>query len=244
MGKNIIQQKRGKGSLTYKAPSHRYIADVKYRKYDEKEKNNVVYGRVIDIMHCPGHSAPLAKVAYENGEIGYIIAPENMRVNDMIASGINAPLQNGNVLPLNNIPEGTNIYNIESFPGDGGKFCRTSGTFAKVVTKLRNKVSVIFPSKKQKFFDPNCRATIGVVAGGGRVEKPFIKAGNRYHAMKARNKLYPITSAVAMNAVAHPFGSGRGRHPGKSLTPPRDSPPGRNVGAIRARRTGRRVSGA
>ena len=79
---------------------------------------------------------------------------------------------------------------------------------------------------------------VGVVAGGGRPDKPFVKAGKRWHAMKARNKLYPITSAVAMNATDHPFGSGRGRHKGKPSVPPRHAPPGRNVGLIRARRTG------
>ena len=96
------------------------------------------------------------------------------------------------------------------------------------------------PSKQQKTFLPNCRATIGVLAGSGRVDKPFVKAGKKFHAMKAKNKLYPKTSGVAMNAVDHPFGSGRGRHIGKPKTPPRNAPAGRNVGLIRAKRTGRK----
>jgi len=83
-------------------------------------------------------------------------------------------------------------------------------------------------------------ATIGIVAGGGRTDKPFVKAGNRWHAMRARGKLYPITSAVAKNAVDHPFGSGRGRHMGKPSVPPRFAPPGRKVGQIHAKRTGRK----
>ena len=96
------------------------------------------------------------------------------------------------------------------------------------------------PSKKQKQFHPNCRATVGVIAGSGKGEKPILKAGKRHHMMKARNKLYPQTSGVAMNAVDHPFGSGRGRHKGKPTIAPRFAPPGRKVGMIRARRTGRK----
>ena len=95
------------------------------------------------------------------------------------------------------------------------------------------------PSRKEVDFNSSCRATVGIVSGGGRLEKPFIKAGNRWHAMRARGRLYPITSAVAMNAVEHPFGSGRGRHMGKPSVAPRHAPPGRKVGQVRARRTGR-----
>ena len=81
---------------------------------------------------------------------------------------------------------------------------------------------------------------VGVLAGGGRTEKPFLKAGTKMHAMRAKNKLYPKTSGVAMNAVDHPFGSGRGRHPGKPKTPPRYAHAARNVGLIRAKRTGKK----
>ncbi|MAG50156.1 50S ribosomal protein L2 [archaeon] len=239
MGKRLITQRRGRGTSTYRAPSHRYISQIKHRKYDQKEKN-VNYGRIIDLVHCPGHSAPLARVRYEDGEQVYMAAPEKVAVNDIIASGIEAPVQDGNTLPLNKIPEGMSIYNIEKNPGDGGKFCRSSGAFAKIVTKFSNKIVIKFPSKEQKSFNPECRATIGIVAGSGRTEKPFVKAGNRFYAMKARNKLYPRTSGVSMNSVDHPFGSGRGSHMGKPATPPRNASPGRNIGLIRASRTGRR----
>ncbi len=239
MGKRLITQRRGKGTSTYKSPSHRYVSQVKHRKYDQKEKS-VVYGRIVDLVHCPGHSAPLAKIKYEDGEQLFIVAPEKISVNDIVASGFEAPVQEGNTLPLNKIPEGTSVYNLEKNPGDGGKFCRSSGTFARVLTKFANKIIVKMPSKEQKTFKPECRATIGVVAGSGRVEKPFIKAGRRFYAMKSRNKLYPRTSGVSMNAVDHPFGSGRGSHMGKPATPPRYASPGRNVGLIKAKRTGRR----
>lgn len=239
MGKRLITQRRGRGTHTYKAPSHRYKGKVRHRKYDETEKTGVIYGKIVDLIHCPGHTAPLAKVTFENKDKILISAPEGVRVNDIVASGSSAPVQKGNTLPLKNIPEGTVIYNIERRPGDGGKFVKSSGGGAKVVTKVGDKVTVMFPSKKSKVLESECRATIGVVAGGGRREKPFLKAGKKMHAMRAKNKLYPKTSGVAMNAVDHPFGSGRGRNVGKPKTAPRWAPPGRNVGLIRARKTGR-----
>ena len=239
MGKQLITQRRGRGTNTYTAPSFRYKGEIKNRKYDEVERNGVIYGKIVDLMHCPGHNAPLAQVQFDNNEKILIAAPEKVRVNDIVASGNSSPVQNGNTLPLKNIPEGTLIYNIESSPGDGGKFVRSSGASARVVTKLGDKITIMFPSKKTKTLSGECRATVGVIAGGGRKDKPFLKAGKKMHAMRARNKLYPRTSGVAMNAVDHPFGSGRGRHAGKPKTAPRYAPPGRNVGLIHARKTGR-----
>lgn len=240
MGKQLITQRRGRGTSTYRAPSHRYSGKISYRNYDESEKNSVVYGTIQDLINCPGHFAPLAKVKYDTKEEVLISAPLNVKVGDVVASGASAPVQTGNVLPLKNIPEGTAIYNLECKPGDGGKLVRTAGVFARVVTNNGNEVVVKLPSRKQKTFLGECRATVGVIAGDGRTEKPFLKAGKRMHAMRARNKLYPQTSGVAMNAVDHPFGSGRGRHVGKPKTAPRWAPAGRNVGLIRSRRTGRK----
>lgn len=240
MGKNLITQRRGRGTPTYRAPSHRYYGKISYRSYDEAERNAVTYGKIVDLLACPGHMAPLAQIKYESKEEVLLSAPLKLKVGDIVASGASAPVQIGNVLPLKNIPEGTEIYNLECHPGDGGKLVRTAGVFARVVGKMGEGVLVRLPSKKQKLFVGDCRATIGVIAGDGRMEKPFLKAGKRMHAMRARNKLYPQTSGVAMNAVDHPFGSGRGRHAGKPKTAPRWAPAGRNVGLIKARRTGRR----
>jgi len=240
MGKRIITQRRGKGSFTYKCFSHRYKGEIKHRIYDEIEKTSMISGKIVDFLHCPGHSAPLAKIKYENGDEILTSAPLGLRVNDIVISGAKAPVKIGNTLPLRSIPEGTDVYNIESNPGDGGKFVKTSGVFATIIAQMGDKTIVRLPSKKQREFPADCRATIGVICGGGRLEKPFLKAGKRHWAMRARSKLYPRTSGVAMNAVDHPFGSGRGRHVGKPKTPPVGAPPGRNVGAIRARRTGRK----
>lgn len=235
MGKNLIQQKRGKGSPTYRAPSFRYKGRAKHMSYSKEE----TAGTVIDILHCPGHSAPLAKVKYDNHKEALIQAPEDIKVGDMVSNGENADIKPGNVLPLKNIPEGTAINNIESNQGDGGKFARASGASAKIITKMKDKIVVLLPSNKRKIFGPECRAMIGVVAGGGRLEKPLLKAGTMYYKMKARNKLYPIVSGTSMNAVCHPFG-GKGSHTkGRPTQAPRNAPPGRKVGKIAPKRTGR-----
>ncbi len=237
MGKRIIAQRRGAGTRRFVAPSHRYFAKIKHKVNITKD---IYYGKVVDLLHSVSHSAPLALVEYDDGEKCYIAAPEGISVGDMIAFGKGAGIKTGNTLPLSNIPEGSLIYNIEGREGDGGKYIRASGTFGKVVSKTGDKVVVLMPSKVEKIFNDSCKATIGAVAGGGRLEKPFIKAGKRWHAMRARGRLYPITSPVSMNAMEHPFGSGRGSHMGKSSVPPRFAPPGRKVGQIKARRTGRR----
>ncbi len=240
MGKRIITQRRGRGTTTYRAHSFRWSYEVRHRVHDDHEKTGVLGGVVADIVNSKGHSAPLALIKSDDGQRYIIFAPLGIRVNDKIFSGHKAQSKPGNTLPLEMIPEGTQIYNIETKPYDGGSLVRSAGSSAKVVASSEKGIQVVLPSKKKKIFNPKCRATIGVIAGSGRKDKPFVKAGKRYHLMKAKGKLYPRTSAVKMNSVDHPFGSGRGKNVGKPKTPPRFAPPGRNVGLIRAKRTGKR----
>ncbi|MFT4303267.1 MAG: 50S ribosomal protein L2 [Candidatus Woesearchaeota archaeon] len=233
MGKNIISQARGKGSPTYKSPSFRFVGKPLH------PKDNMT-GKVSNLVHCAGHTAPLAHVVFEDLSDGLILASEGLAIGETISISKNAELKAGNILPLQNIPEGTLIHNIEQMPGDGGKFVRASGTFAKVIGKKDNDVSVMLPSKKIKVFNANCRASIGLVSGGGRTEKPFLKAGNKMHKMRARNKLYPRSSAASMNAVDHPFGNKHSSRKSKARPISRNAPPGRKVGMVAARRTGRK----
>jgi large subunit ribosomal protein L2 len=237
MGKNLIQQARGTGSPTYRAPSFRYKGEAKHHPYTKE----TVQGTIIDILHCQGHSAPLAKVQYDDGESVLLLAPEGIKVGDTVTSGAEAEAKAGNTLPLAQIPEGTLIYNIEGVPGDGGKFVRASGTFAKIVTKLKDGIVIQLPSKKSKQFNANCRASIGVVAGGGRLEKPFLKAGQAYFKHWAKNKKYPHIGGSSQNAVDHPFGNKRSLRKSKARPTSRNAPPGRKVGMIAARRTGRKT---
>jgi len=240
MGKTLISQRRGKGTGVFKARSHRYVGRLCFRKYDESEKSGVINGTLINLVHCPGHSAPLAEIKYNNKEKILVSAPLGVELGSFVSSGAKADIKVGNVLPLNMIPDGAAVCLIESAPGSGPIFCNASGASAKIISKNDNKIIVELQSKKQRTFNGNCRAMIGVIAGGGRLDKPIVKAGNRALAMRARNKYYPQSKGVAMNAVAHPFGSGRGRRIGKSKTPSRFDPPGRRVGLIGARRTGRK----
>jgi len=232
MGKRLIQQARGKGGPTYRAPSFRYKGKARYN-------NKELSAKIVDIVKSQGHSAPLVKLKYSYGTEGFMIAPEHVRVGEEIEIKKDGKVKNGNTLSLKNIPLGASIYNIENVPGDGGKFVRSSGNFAKVVGQTKNKIIIELPSKKQKEFHPECRASIGIVAGSGRKEKPFLKAGKKYFAMKAKNKLWPKSGGTSMNSVDHPFGGTTSSHKGRPTIAPKNAPPGRKVGKIRPRRTGR-----
>jgi len=235
MGKRIITQRRGRGTSVYRAPSHRYKYSLTYPKTDEKLK-----GIIIKLIRDQARNCPLAIIKFDNNEQANIPAPLSVREGSTVYYNDENNLTPGSMLELSKIPEGTEIYNIENNPKAKSSFCRSAGNTAKVLMKTDEYILVQLPSKKKKKFNPKCRATIGIISGSGFRDKPILKAGKKFHMMKAKNKLWPKTSGVAMNAVDHPFGSGRGRHVGKPKTPKRNSPPGRNIGLIRARRTGRR----
>ncbi|MAE13735.1 50S ribosomal protein L2 [Candidatus Woesearchaeota archaeon] len=232
MGKRLVQQARGKGSPAYKAPSFTYKGKATTPRKQTAE--------ILDIIHCRGHSAPLAQVQFEDNSKGCIIASEGIYVGKKVRMGEKTELEVGNTLALKNIPEGSLIYNIESKPGDGGKFVRSSGGAAKLVTRTKDQVIITFPSKKRKAFHPDCRASLGVVAGGGRTDKPFVKAGKKYFEMKKRNKYWPKVSGASMNAIDHPLGGTRSSRKGRPTIVPKNAPPGRKVGMLRPRQTGRK----
>lgn len=231
MGKRIIQQARGKGSLTYRVRSKAYKFRITYPSSSGQ-------GEILKLINSPAHSTPLAKIKVGR-EIFYNVAVNGLFEGQTIGVGAQASCERGNILPLDAIPVGTDICNIETKPFSGGKLVRSSGIAARVLKKIKQGVVVLMPSKQEKLFDAMVRATVGTVAASGRVEKPIVKAGKMWHMMKARNKLWPRTSAVKMNVVDHPFGSGRGKRI-KSKISKRGAPPGRKVGLLRPKRTGRR----
>uniref|UniRef100_A0AAZ3SBZ7 Large ribosomal subunit protein uL2 n=1 Tax=Oncorhynchus tshawytscha TaxID=74940 RepID=A0AAZ3SBZ7_ONCTS len=147
----------------------------------------------------------------------------------------------GNVLPVGTMPEGTIICCLEEKPGDRGKLARASGNYATVISHNPDtkKSRVKLPSGSKKVIASANRAVVGVVAGGGRIDKPILKAGRAYHKYKAKRNSWPRVRGVAMNPVEHPFGGGNHQHIGKPSTIRRDAPAGRKVGLIAARRTGR-----
>ena len=229
MGKRIIVQARGHGSGTYRVRRKAFRIRLKY------PRDLLGEGTVAKMINSPGHTAPLAKVKYEKG-IFFMPAFKGMVEGQKISFEKDGVVP-GNILRLKDVPVQTLIYNIESRPGDGGIFIRSGGNSGIVTRITETGVFVLMPSKKEKEFNPKCRATIGVIAGSGRLDKPIMKAGKRYHMKKAKGKLWPRTSAVKMNVVDHPFGSGRGKRI-KSKTAKRNAPPGKKVGLLRPRRTG------
>lgn len=237
MGKNLIQQRRGRGSPTFRALHHRFLGKIELRPLDEAERG-AVPGKVTELRHSPSHSAPLAQLVYATGERVLLPAPEGLVVGSAVAIGAAAEPKPGNVLPLSAIPIGAQIYNIEAVPGDGGRFVRAAGCTAKIIAKSEKAVTVRLPSKALREFAPACRATIGTIAGSGRREKPMLKAGSAYWA--ARGRYWPVVKGQSMNAVSHPHGGKRSSKKNYPYTVSRHAPPGAKVGSIAASRTGRK----
>jgi len=148
-------------------------------------------------------------------------------------------LRPGNITELGKFPEGTALTYLELRPGDGGKIARTAGNSCIVETRVGDMVRLRLPSGKMKEISAHCRATIGVLAGHGRDEMPMRTAGAAYYKAKARGKLYPHVSGVAMNPVAHPHGGGNHQAVHGPNSVARGTPPGAKVGLIAPRRTGR-----
>lgn len=239
MGKRILAQRKGYGNLWARSPSHRHVGKVRYRPF---KKDEILFKfKVIEFVHAPGRGAPVARIRYEDGEKSLWLPPEGIYEGQEFyqsKTGYDQEVKVGNILPLKNLPIGTLVFNIEGTPGDLGKFARASGVSAIVRNKSGKNVEVLFRSKKTKWFNEKCLCTVGVVAGGGRTDKPFLKAGNAHYAYRSKAKKWPSVRGVAMNAASHPYGGGAKQSPHKPTTTSRNAPPGRKVGQIAARRTG------
>ena len=237
MGKRIRAQRLGRGSPTFRASLRRkyavgYPSQIIYR-------SSLLKGKVIALDHDSGRGAPIALIALETGEAFPVVAVEGMYVGQLIEMGEQASIDLGNILPLGRIPEGTTVSMIEHKPGNGGKLVRAPGTYATVTSQLGDRTIVSLPSKKVVELSSRCLAMIGVVAGGGMKDKPFLKAGKKYHWMTAKHRPYPRVRGGAMVAALHPFGGTR-KKLGRPETVSRNAPPGRKVGYIAAKRTGKK----
>ncbi len=239
MGKRILAQRKGQGHLWARSPSHRHVGEVRYRSFQEKDK--IFNFKITELVHSPGRGAPVARIRYDDGEKGLFLPPEGIYEGQTFIqskTGYGLDITVGNIIPLKKVPLGTLIYNIEGTPMDGGKFARASGVSAIVKEKTKDGVRVMFRSKKMKWFNKNCLCTIGVVAGGGRTDKPFLKAGAKHYYVQSKAKKWPVVRGCTMNAASHPYGGGAKQSPHKPTTTRRGAPPGRKVGQIAARRTG------
>ena len=241
----IRVQRKGAGSVFRSHVKHRKGA-AKLRAVDYSERHGFLKGVVRDIIHDPGRGAPLAKVVFRDPyKYRHItqtfIAAEGMYTGQFVYCGKKAVLQVGNVLPISAMPEGTVVCNLEEKSGDRGRIARTSGNYATIIAHNLDtrRTRVKMPSGAKKILPSACRGMVGIVAGGGRVDKPMLKAGRAYHKYKAKRNCWPKVRGVCMNPVEHPHGGGNHQHIGKPSTIRRDASAGRKVGLIAARRTGR-----
>ena len=229
-------RRRGRGGKQFRAIIVGKIAPSRYPNFKGDELHT---GIIMDIMHERGRDAPLAKIKFDNGIYSYVPAPEGTVVGNKMEIGNGANPSSKNVLDLGSIPDGTLICNIEKNIGDGGKLIKAAGSSAIVFSHSVDSVKIKFPSGSIINMNPKCRAMIGIISGGGKNEKPFLKAGNKAKYMQSRGRLYPIVRGIAQAAVYHPHGGGRHQHIGHPSSVSRNAPPGAKVGIIAPRKTGR-----
>lgn len=237
MGKRIISRRRGAGTGPYRSPSHRHHGAVYHPSASISGEATVVA-----IAQAPGRTAPVATLQMPDGGSAPILAPAGLATGDKVS--INAgPVVRGALLPLGDVPDGTLVSNIEVNPFDGGRLVRAAGTSALVVAHSGREVTIQLPSGFFKVFLATCRAQVGPIAGGGRLERPIIKAGKKVLAYRSLSRPAFKVRGVAMNPVNHPFGGGAHQHVGRPSTVSSGTWPGAKVGRFsrsqRRRRTRR-----
>ncbi|KAK7414518.1 60S ribosomal protein L2 [Neonectria magnoliae] len=257
MGRVIRNQRKGRGSI-FTANTRLNKAPAKFRNLDFAERHGYVRGIVREIIHDAGkfpdelpgattirRGAPLARVVFRDPYkfrqiTETFIANEGMYTGQFIYAGKKAALTVGNILPIGEMPEGTVVSNVEEKIGDRGTLGRTSGNYITVVghNPDEGKTRIKLPSGAKKVVHSKSRGMIGIVAGGGRTDKPLLKASRAKHKFAVKRNSWPKTRGVAMNPVDHPHGGGNHQHIGKASTISRYAVQGQKAGLIAARRTG------
>jgi large subunit ribosomal protein L2 len=184
-----------------------------YRKIDFKRRKDGVPAKVAHIEYDPNRSAYIALLHYVDGEKRYILAPNRLAVGAMVSSGPDAEIRVGNCLPLENIPAGTVVHNVELTPGRGGQLGRSAGTGIQLLAKDQGMATLRLPSGEMRMVHAECRATIGTIGNADHQNVKIGKAGRKRHL-----GVRPQTRGTAMNPVDHPHGGGEGsttpgRHP-------------------------------
>ena len=181
----------------------------KYRIIDFKRNSkDDIPARVVSIEYDPNRTANIALICYADGEKAYILAPEGLKVGDKLMSGENAEVKVGNCLPLSEIPVGTEIHNIELYPGKGGQLVRSAGGTAQLMAKEGKYATLRLPSGEMRLVPVICRATVGTV---GNIEHGLVNIGK---AGRKRNMgIRPTVRGSVMNPNDHPHGGGEGRAP-------------------------------
>jgi len=196
---------KGRISVWHKGGGHKR----RYRDVDFKRDKIGVPGKIATIEYDPNRSANIALVNYLDGEKRYIIAPKGLVVGQQVVSGPESPIQEGNALPLENIPLGFTVHNIELNLGRGGQLARSAGASALIAAKEGDYVTIKLPSGEMRMVFKKCYATIGVVGNQDHMNVSLGKAGR-----KRWLGVRPTVRGMSMNPVDHPHGGGEGRNKG------------------------------
>jgi len=202
--KNAGRNSYGRITVRHQGGGHRQ----KYRIIDFKRNKEDIEATVVGIEYDPNRSANIALIEYKDGEKAYILAPQGLKDGDTVVAGKNVDIKAGNCLPIENIPVGTLIHNIELNPGQGGKLVRSAGQSAQLMAKEGTYAHVRLPSGEMRLVLSRCRATIGVIGNSDHENIKLGKAGRTRH-MGIR----PTVRGSVMNPVDHPHGGGEGRAP-------------------------------
>lgn len=195
---------QGRMTTRHKGGGHKRM----YRIIDFKRDKDVVPAKVATIEYDPNRTANIALLHYADGEKRYIIAPQGLKVGDIIVSGPDADIKTGNALPLANIPVGTVVHNVEMRPGCGAQIARSAGSSVQLMAKLEKYATLRLPSGEMRQVPIGCKATIGVVGNADQANINLGKAGrNRWLGVRPANR------GVVMNPCDHPHGGGEGRSP-------------------------------
>ena len=181
----------------------------KYRIIDFKRTKLDMSATVERIEYDPNRTAFIALIKYEDGELNYILAPQRVQAGDVIVAGPGSDIKPGNALPLNNIPIGTIVHNVEMKPGKGGQIARSAGTYVQIVGRNSGYAQVKLTSGELRLVRGECMATIGAVSNPDQSNIKIGKAGRKRWLGKR-----PAVRGVAMNPVDHPHGGGEGRTSG------------------------------
>lgn len=204
-----LKKKSGRNSYGRITVRHRGGGNRrKYRMIDFKRRKFDVPGKVATLEYDPNRSAFIALIQYEDGEKSYILAPNGLKVGDTIIAGESADIKPGNALPLNNIPTGTFIHNVELYPGKGGQLARSAGNLAQLMAKEHGMALLRLPSGELRNVPINCMASIGQVSNTDHENVKIGKAGRK------RNMGWrPAVRGSVMNPNDHPHGGGEGKSP-------------------------------
>ena len=207
----LVTKKKNAGRNSYGRITVRHQGGgcrQKYRLVDFKRTKEDMVATVIGIEYDPNRSANIALIEYEDGEKSYILAPQGLTDGDKVVSGRNADIKPGNCLPIESIPVGTLIHNIELNPGKGGKLVRSAGQSAQLMAKEGEYAHVRLPSGEMRLVLARCKATVGTIGNSDHENIKIGKAGRTRH-MGIR----PTVRGSVMNPCDHPHGGGEGRAP-------------------------------